>query len=128
MNHWMQIRKIWHIISCVNYEDKITKRQNGEKSWKWEGWYSLCWCILPQVQEPAFAFIEFQTILPCPSPQPAEALLKGSQHSGVSALLSGLCCQWTYWECIFILVIDEYVKPYWAQYWTLGDTSDRTPN
>lgn len=31
MNQWMQVRKMRHIISCINCEDKITNRQNREK-------------------------------------------------------------------------------------------------
>lgn len=81
--------------------------------------------IIPsQVQDPAFALWISDCSLPI---SPLCWGLSGGLHSPLEyhPLLPALRHQGTCWAglCPFIWVIDEQVKRYWVQYWTLGDTT-----
>jgi len=74
--------------------------------------------VPPQVQDPAFAFVEPHQVPLCPTLQPVQVMLNGStafwytqnssQFGVISKLAEGTLCP-------FIQVIDE-VEQDWAQY------------
>ena len=87
--------------------------------------------IPPQVQDPAFAFVEPHQVSLCPSFQPIQVRLNGSTafrciyHTSQNGVISKLA-EGTFQ--IFIQVVDKEVKQGWAQYRPLGDTSSHQPS
>jgi len=75
--------------------------------------------VPPQVQDPAFSFVESHQVPLCPTLQPVQVTLNGStafwciyhtyQFGVISKLAKGTFQ-------LFIQVVDEEVKKGWAQY------------